>query len=316
MRAVRREPDFDEAPARRTRRAASLDGASRTVLVRNGRGGRPGGRKASRGEDGGWRFLPRLTRLSPGMIAMAGFLLLAAGAGLIQGGHLSFGGGDAKGEGAVAASEAWFPIGEILASGHYHTRRADLLTAIGFKPGDDMLDAGPEEIRLRVEALEWIDSAKVSRLWPATLKVDVVEKEPYALWQTKGVTWLIDRKGEKITKDDIAEFAGLPLVVGDGAPRHAGELIDILMRFPAIQRVTKASVRVGDRRWDLHLKNGIQVRLPEDGVEDALRRLTVLEQEQRIFERDIETIDLRLPDRLVIKPRGGAAESIARGEST
>jgi cell division protein FtsQ len=144
----------------------------------------------------------------------------------------------------------------------------------------------------------------------------VVEKEPYALWQTKGVTWLIDRKGEKITKDDIAEFAGLPLVVGDGAPQHAGELIDILMRFPAIQRVTKASVRVGDRRWDLHLKNGIQVRLPEDGVEDALRRLTVLEQEQRIFERDIETIDLRLPDRLVIKPRGGAAESIARGEST
>ena len=58
------------------------------------------------------------------------------------------------------------------------------------------------------------------------------------------------------------------------------------------------------------------MRLPEDGVEDALHRLTVLEQEQRIFERDIETIDLRLPDRLVIKPRGGAAESIARGEST
>ncbi len=314
MRAVRREPDFDDAPVRRPRRAAALDGAARPTLARNARGGRHGARRGSAG-GGLLRWLPRLGSVSPGAIGLASFLLLAAGAGLVQGGHLGFG-GDAADEDAVAAADAWFPIGEILAAGHYHTRRADLLAAIGLKPGDDMLDADPEAIRLRVEALDWIDSAKVSRLWPATLQVQVVEKQPYALWQTKGVTWLIDRKGEPITKNDIAEFAGLPLVVGDGAPQHAGELIDVLMRFPAVQRATKASVRVGDRRWDLHLKNGIQVRLPEDGVEDALHRLTVLEQEQRIFERDIETIDLRLPDRLVIKPRGGAAESIARGEST
>jgi cell division protein FtsQ len=179
-----------------------------------------------------------------------------------------------------------------------------------------MWDVDPEIVRVRVEALEWVSRADVARLWPATLDVTLVEKEPYALWQTKGVTWLIDRSGDQITKEDIAEFAGLPLVVGPGAPQHAVELIEIMNRFPAIQRRVKASVRVGDRRWDLHLKNGMQVRLPEDGVEDALNRLTVLEQEQKIFERDVESVDLRLPDRLVVKPRGGNAESVAKGEST
>lgn len=258
-------------------------------------------------------WMPKVKWRSPMLIGAGAFMALAFGAGVIQGGHLGIGGGTAV---AAQGDDAWYPIGEILAAGHYHTRRKDLLAAIAVKPGDDMMDVDPDEVRARVEALDWIESAKVARLWPATLQVQVVEKEPYAIWQSKGVSWLIDRKGARITKDGVGEFAGLPLVVGDGAPQHAAELVEILKRFPTIQRLTKASVRVGDRRWDLHLKNGIQVRLPEDGVEDALQRLTVLEQEQKIFERDIESVDLRLPDRLVIKPRGGAAQSVARGEST
>jgi cell division protein FtsQ len=308
---MRREPEFDDEPVRRPRRAAALDGATRPVIVTD----RRKTKRKSRDEEDAWRVLPPVGKPSVGMIGTGAFLLLAALAGLVQGGHFNFGGAPQQ-DVAAAPSSAWFPIGEIIAAGHYHTRKSDLLNAIGVKPGDDMTDVDPEAVRAQVEALDWIEGAKVARLWPATLQVQVVEKEPYAIWQSKGVTWLIDRKGTKITKDDIAEFAGLPLVVGDGAPQHAAELVDILMRFPAIQRHTKASVRVGDRRWDLHLKNGIQVRLPEDGVEDALHRLTVLEQEQKIFERDIESIDLRLPDRLVIKPRGGAAESVAKGEST
>lgn len=257
-------------------------------------------------------WMPRVAWRSPMMVGAIGFLTLMAGAGLVQGGHLGVGGVAAE----TASADAWYPIEEILAAGHYHTRRKDLLAAISVKPGDDMMDVDPDEVRARVESLDWIASAKVARLWPATLQVQVVEKEPYAIWQSKGVSWLIDRKGTRITKDGVGEFAGLPLVVGDGAPQHAAALVEILKRFPAIQRVVKASVRVGDRRWDLHLKNGIQVRLPEDGVEDALQRLTTLEAEQKIFERDIESVDLRLPDRLIIKPRGGAAQSVARGEST
>jgi cell division protein FtsQ len=314
---MRREPDFDEAPLRRPRRMHAIDDSPRAAIV-------PERRVVKRGKakpppvkieiDLGW--LPSIAWRSPVMMGTAVFLLLASGAGLVEGGHLSFGGSDTGAVAAAPVSDAWFPVGEILAAGQYHTRRADLLKAIAVTPGDDMLDVEPELIRAQVEALDWIETAKVARLWPATLQVQVVEKQPYAIWQSKGVLWLIDRKGVTITKEGVAEFAGLPMVVGEGAPKHAGELLDILKRFPVIQRATKASVRVGDRRWDLHLKNGIVVRLPEDGVEDALHRLTILEQEQKIFERDIETIDLRLPDRLVIKQRGSAAESVAKGEST
>ena len=151
--------------------------------------------------------------------------------------------------------------------------------------------------------------------------IRTIESEiiPRMLLAHKGAACLAEETGvlgELTTGEHIAEFAGLPLVVGPGAPQHCAALIEVLNKFPVVQRRVKASVRVGDRRWDLHLKNGMQVRLPEDGVEDALARLTALEQEQKIFDRDIESVDLRLPDRLVVKPRGGAAEQVQRGEAT
>lgn len=317
MRAMRREPAFEDDRPRRRGRDVVMDEYSRpAVVVRKGASRR---KRAPEPVGADWSWLPAIGWRSPAMMVTGAFLLLAAFAGLVEGGHLNIG-GDEPTELAATGGEtggAWFPIDDIVAQGQYHTRESDLRAAIGLKQGDDMMDVEPDAIRAKVEALDWIATARVARLWPATLEIKVTEKEPYAIWQSKGVLWLVDRKGTKITKDDVAEFAGLPMVVGDGAPEHAVELLDILKRFPAIQRATKASVRVGDRRWDLHLKNGITVRLPEDGIEDALHRLTVLQQEQRIFERDIETVDLRLPDRLVIKPRGsGASESIQKGEST
>lgn len=315
MRAMRREPEFEEARPRRARRDVVMDEYSRpAVVVRKGSSRRKSPPPPAEAD---WSWLPAIGWRSPAMLVTGAFIGLAAGAGLIEGGHLSLGDDSPAVAAAPSGGSAWFPIEDVVATGQYHTRDSEIYAAIGVKKGDDMMDVEPEAVRAQVEALDWISSARVARLWPATLEIKVTEKEPYAIWQSKGVLWLIDRKGQKITKDGVAEYAGLPMVVGDGAPQHAVELLDILKRFPAIQRLTKASVRVGDRRWDLHLKNGIEVRLPEDGIEDALHRLTVLQQEQRIFERDIEVVDLRLPDRLVIKPRGGgASQSIQKGEST
>lgn len=322
MRSMRREPEFDNVPLRRPRRAMVMDEAARPAVVTERRPSK--GKKKAKVVEEAPSLLVRARRMaarSPMVVGSLGFLVLAAGAGLVEGGHLSFSDSEATEIAAVEVkaeppSTAWFPISDVTAAGNYHTRRSDLMEAIGVTPGFDMMDVDPEIVRAKVEALDWVDQAQVARLWPATLQVKITEKEPYAIWQTKEVLWLIDRGGRKITKEDVAEFAGLPMLVGDGAPQHAAELLDALKRFPVIQRVNKASVRVGDRRWDLHLKNGIQVRLPEDGVEEALHRLTILQQEQKIFDRDIESVDLRLPDRLVIKPRGGAAESVAKGEST
>jgi cell division protein FtsQ len=64
---------------------------------------------------------------------------------------------------------------------------------------------------------------------------------------------------------------------------------------------------VADRRWNLRLKNGIDVRLPETNVEQALDRLVALDREKKILSRDVLAIDLRLPDRVTVRLSDAAA---------
>ncbi len=91
-------------------------------------------------------------------------------------------------------------------------------------------------------------------------------------------------------------------------------MLTALKDFPSIRQVLKAAVRVGERRWNLHLQPGMIARLPEDGMAAALKRLAYLIQEQKVLERNIVAIDLRQTDRFFIEPGNPASVSIT-GES-
>ena len=104
-------------------------------------------------------------------------------------------------------------------------------------------------------------------------------------------------------------FTGLPLVVGKGAETRARDFLALLDRYPQVRSVMKAAVLVGERRWNLRLKDGLDVRLPENDVGNALAALTRLDKEERLFSRDIVAIDMRLPDLLTVQLSEDAAKA-------
>ena len=71
----------------------------------------------------------------------------------------------------------------------------------------------------------------------------------------------------------------------------------------------RASVFVGERRWNLRMKNGVEVRLPEAGAAAALERLAGLDAQTKLTTRDITIIDLRLPDRVTVRLSDAAAQA-------
>ena len=73
----------------------------------------------------------------------------------------------------------------------------------------------------------------------------------------------------------------------------------------------KAIVYVGERRWNLRLADGLDVRLPETGLDAALAMLNRLDQDEHLFSRDITAIDLRLSDRLTVTLSDEAAKARA-----
>jgi cell division protein FtsQ len=119
--------------------------------------------------------------------------------------------------------------------------------------------------------------------------------------------------GEPITVPPPPRYSNLIVLVGDDAPIHAAKLLDMLAREPDLAKRVRAAVRVGARRWNLRIDNAIDVRLPEDGADVAWSKLGELERKNRILSRDIEAVDLRLPDRLIVQTKSGRPPTAGAG---
>ncbi len=192
-------------------------------------------------------------------------------------------------------------VADIEVEGRVMTGRDAILRAVGASRGTPLLAVSPIQAKAQLEALPWVRSAAVERRLPDTLHIRLLERQPLAFWQRQGKLVLIDRDGVVITGERLERFPGLIVVVGDEAPRHAGALLDILASQPDIAGRVVAAVLVGGRRWNLQLDNGIGVQLPEDGPEAAWARLAELEHSSRLLARDVQIVDMRLPDRLVVR---------------
>lgn len=218
-----------------------------------------------------------------------------------------------------ATADAGLAVADVLVEGRKRTPGRDVLAALGVSRGAPILALDPTAARRRLEALAWVRGAVVERRLPDRVHVRLDERMPMAVWQHHGRLRVIDYGGEPIPGADPGRFAGLPRVVGPGAPEHTARLLRVLGHEPRLKARVAAAVRVGERRWNIRLRNGVDVQLPEEGMPGAWTQLARLERRHRVLQRDVRVIDLRLPDRLVVRMAPGAEpyrEMPGPGEST
>ncbi len=213
--------------------------------------------------------------------------------------------------GAVTAASG-LRVQDVKIEGRANTPEPLLRAAIGVSIGDPILGFSVEAARSRIETLSWVEHATVERRLPGTVVVYVQERRPFAIWQNHGRFQLVDREGQ-VVNQDISQFRKLPLIVGMGAPAAAAPLLDALTGRPALAEKVVAAVRVGERRWNLRMHSGADVMLPEGHEIAAIDRLMQLEQDHSLLERPLAAIDMRLPDRLVLRPKQEAAETTPPG---
>jgi cell division protein FtsQ len=261
---------------------------------------------------------PRRRRITPAMRRAAGWavlVVLAAGLyGAIMLSRLPIGQAILAGaaDRALAASAALgLMVGDIQVEGRETTDAATIMAALAARRGTPILAVSPSRAKEQLESLPWVRSAAIERRLPGTIFVRLVERHPLAVWQHAGKQELIDREGAVIPVKDLSRFARLPSVVGDDAASHATALLDMLAREPGLAARVTAAVRVDQRRWNLRIDNAIDVLLPEENSGDAWARLAALERSSSVLKHDIQTVDMRLPDRLVLRaaapPPGEAA---------
>jgi cell division protein FtsQ len=243
----------------------------------------------------GFRF--RLALRSTAVLALA----VVIGAGLLRGGHFDYEGSRWLMLPGKAAGLVGLAAEDITITGLEHHEPEVLLSAIGVQPGASLIGFDAGHARRILEGLDWIESAKVQRLFPNQLAVEVKEREPFAIWQRGESYYVIDRTGSAMSGLAAGKLVRLPLVTGEGANTAAAELINQVSAYPGILLQMKAAARVGKRRWTLYLDSGITVQLPEKGWEDALRMADELNRTQQLLSRGIRSVDLRLAGRVIVE---------------
>lgn len=230
-------------------------------------------------------------------------LLLGAvmASGLVRGGYLNYEGSEWLMLPGKAASVVGMAADDIAITGLEHHEPEALLSAIGVQPGGSLLGFDAVQARRTLEGLDWIQGAKVQRLFPNQLAIEVKERQPFAIWQKADTYFVIDKSGTPMSGLEAAQLVRLPLVTGEGANVAAAELINQLSAYPGIMLQVKAAARVGNRRWTLYLDSGITVQLPEKGWQDALRLADELNTSQRLLSRGIRSVDLRLAGRVIVE---------------
>lgn len=199
-------------------------------------------------------------------------------------------------------ADAGLKLQHIKVRGRSHIEKDTLLTSLNLELDVPIFSINLHQVYSHVSQIGWVKNVVIERRLPSTIYVTIEERVPLALLQNDSTHQLIDVAGVIIDGADPRDFTHLKVVSGKSAATNAAHILEALRTEPELfSEVWAINFRSG-RRWDVHMKNGLEIRLPETNPIQAWSRLAVIDREQAITSRDLAVIDLRMPQQLIIEP--------------
>jgi cell division protein FtsQ len=278
-------------------------------------GALPAPRVLLRGERGRrsrqFRFEARIPR-GLGMAMAAVLILLAFAVGAVRGGQYA---AFVKAEGGVGdfvARQLGFGVKVVTISGIARLDEKEVLDIAGITPKSSVPFFDVDDARARLERAPLVETVGVRKFYPNRVVIDIVERGPVALWQRDGEVSIVAEDGAALDELKDARLNNLPFVVGAGANKRLKEYLGILDAAEELRPKIEAGVYVSERRWNLRMKSGLDVKLPENDPASAMATLLKLERDGHILEKDILYLDLREPSRVFARLSSDAADAWAQ----
>ena len=263
-----------------------------------------------------WRI--RLDRPAPRKLEIALTVAVLLGAGLLgaeRGGQLDAVTAQYGGVGDWIACTLRLGVRMVTVSGATHMSERKILAIAGVDDKKSLPFFDVAQARARLEADPLIKQASVRKLYPNQIVIEIVERTPYAVWQKDGDVRAIAADGAPIDEVNDGRYADLPFVVGDGVNGRVREFVALLDAMDELKPRVEAGVLVDQRRWNLRLKSGIDIKLPESDPEAAIAELLILQRQSRILEKDVLALDFRVPGRVFARLSEEAAAAWADGHA-
>ncbi len=235
-----------------------------------------------------------------------GFLFSTITYGLIGGGHITNPNSPLFNIRGQIAAEFGYAAQDIRIAGLKRQRPATVLNAIGVRPNDSLIGFDAGEAKAVLEKVDWVKKAEVRRIYPNQLEIDIVERVPFAIWQRDGEFYVVDKTGAAFISIQPRDVKGLMLITGEGAQEKVFDLVNHIEARSGLKSKIVAAGRIGKRRWNLYLSNGMKVLLPEDAAENSLAvgldRFVLFNKSNDLENKAVAAVDFRFEDRVIISP--------------
>lgn len=189
--------------------------------------------------------------------------------------------------------------------GNKYTGEEELAMNLNLIPNKPILGLDLEDLRTEIKKQNWVKDAQIRRILPSDLKITIIERKPIAIWQIGKKFNLIDSDGVVLTDVDSPDVLPFPLIIGEGANKEAARIFATLAHEKHLYEQVQSAALMGERRWNILFQNGIEVMLPAENMMEAWTKLSEMDQKEHILDRQIKSIDLRLPDRIYIRTIDG-----------
>ena len=279
----------------------------------SGRSGRPKQKSPARGKAKAKAAPPRAAALPDAVRRVSWWIFLGMVAALVLAALMAFSVpqlvGATVGE---KVGEAGFSLRHVEIKG---ARRVPELAVydIAFRqPSSAMPLVDLEATREQILKLGWVREAKVSRRFPDTLVVEIIERRPAAIWQHAGRLMLIDRDGVLLEPVKFEAMPDLPIVIGPAANLHAGELGRLVSVAPHLRPMMGGATWVGGRRWDIRFQSGEVLALPEgeEAAKKALGHFARMDQATQLLGRGFPRFDMRIPGKFIVRVTSEPGSSV------
>lgn len=211
--------------------------------------------------------------------------------------------------GDLLARAVGLGIDTVTISGISELKEREVLGYAGVKARNSLPYLDAIGMRQRLMSLPLIKDAEIRKLYPGHLSITIVERQPFALWQRDGQIAIVSQDGMPIDTLHDDKYVRLPLVVGAGANERLAEYIRILGAAGDLATRIKAGALVAQRRWTIYTTEGVEIRLPERDPAGAVAQLARYQRENRILDKDIVALDLRVPGRVEARLSDEAASA-------
>jgi len=207
---------------------------------------------------------------------------------------------DAEGKVSETLVDAGLVVEAINIVGEKIVSEDMIIDAAQIDIGEALLAVDIGSVIERIEQLKWINKAAVRREFSGAIVINILEHQPAALWQVDNKLWIVSDEGIQIEDENLEYFTHLPMISGVGAEAELEKLLAAVSTNKNLFERVETASWVGGRRWDVYLKNGIKIMLPEDAIATAWQDLAEFEQQEQLLARNILAVDFRVKDKTVV----------------